>query len=119
MYFDQLAALVRPGAEGLAAGAAASSFGSAMLSLGQTVMEQGNGQRTTGVSWLGADGSYDLDFVRPSSARTDPSAALADRTCTKCGAAYRSELATACAYCGTERALPWGEWRLAEAAPVV
>ena len=121
VYFDQLAALVRPGAENLAGAATASSFGSAMLSIGKSVGQQMNDGQSlpAGVSWVGVDGSYDLQFVRPTGARTDPSAALADRTCTKCGAAYRSELATACAYCGTARALPWGEWRLSSAAPAV
>jgi hypothetical protein len=44
-------------------------------------------------------------------------AVLADRTCVTCGATYRSELATACAHCGTARAVPWGQWRLASADP--
>jgi len=74
--------------------------------------------RAKEVSWLGAGGRYDLVFVRPADARTDPSAAHADRTCRTCGAAFRSELAVACAYCGAERPLPWGRWRLADPMPV-
>jgi hypothetical protein len=49
---------------------------------------------------------------------TDPDAAVASRTCTTCGATYRSELATTCANCKASRPLPWGEWRLADLTPV-
>jgi len=116
--FDQLQAVVQPGAADYAAGAAATSFTSAMISIGKSVRTTSNNPRSNEVSWLGAGGRYDLVFVRPAGTSTDPSAALADRTCTTCGATYRSELATACAHCGTERPLPWDRWRLADAAPV-
>jgi hypothetical protein len=43
---------------------------------------------------------------------------VASRTCTTCGATYRSELATTCANCKASRPLPWGEWRLADLTPV-
>ena len=109
---------MRPGAPEFAAGVAATNFPSAMASLGKAVAVTANDRKTEGVSWLAAGGRYDLAFVRPAGSRTDRSAALADRTCTTCGAAYRSELATACTHCGTERPLPWGRWRLAEATPV-
>ena len=116
--FDQLQAVVQPGAADFAAGAAATSFGSAMVSIGKSVGANTNTPGGNEVSWLGSGGRYDLVFLRPAGTRTDPSAALADRTCVACGATYRSELAVACAHCGAERALPWGRWRLAEAAPV-
>ena len=116
--FEQLQAVVRPGAAELAAGVAATNFASAMVSLGKGVAVTANDGKTQAVSWLAAGGRYDLAFVRPAGSLTDPSAALADRTCTTCGATYRSELATACAHCRAERPLPWGRWRLAEATPV-
>ncbi|MGO8960657.1 MAG: hypothetical protein ACLQFR_25260 [Streptosporangiaceae bacterium] len=116
--FGQLQAVVRPGTAELAAGAAATNFPSAMISLGKGVAVTGNDGKTQGASWLAAGGRYDLAFVRPAGSRTEPTAGLADRTCTTCGATHRSELATACAHCGTERPLPWGHWRLAEATPV-
>jgi hypothetical protein len=118
--FDQLQAVVRPGAAELAAGAAANNFVSAMISIGKGAGAgvSSNGPRKIEVSWLGAGGRYNLVFVRPADARTDSSAALADRTCTTCGATHRSELAVACAHCGAERPLPWGRWRLAAALPV-
>ena len=116
--FDQLQAVMRPGAGALAEGAAATNFASAMVSIGKAVGASISQAGTSEVSWLGSGGRYDLVFVRPADARTDASAALADRTCTGCGAPYRSELATACAHCGAERPLPWGRWRLAEATPV-
>jgi hypothetical protein len=116
--FDQLQAVVQPGARDFAAGASATSFPSAMASIGKSVKARSDNARTNEVSWLGAGGRYDLVFVRPADARTDSSAALADRTCRTCGATYRSELAVACAHCGAERPLPWGRWRLAEARPV-
>ena len=65
-----------------------------------------------GVSWLSWAGRYDLEFTRPANSRTDPEAALASRTCPACGAAYRSEFATACAHCGAPRPVAWGSWQL-------
>jgi hypothetical protein len=116
--FGQLQAMVRPGAVDYAAGAAAPNFASAVTSIARSVaVDVGDGQ-TQAVSWVASGGHYDLKFVRPANARTDPRAALSDRTCTTCGATYRSELAIACAHCGAARAMPWGEWRLAEAVPV-
>lgn len=111
-------AVVQPGATDCAAGAAATNFASAMISISKSVGTTANTPHHNEVSWLGSGGRYDLLFVRPAGTRTDPSAALADRTCVTCGATYRSELAVACAHCGAERALPWGRWRLADAAPV-
>ena len=116
--FDQLQAVMRPGATAFAEGAAATNFASAMSSIGKAVAASKDQARKADVSWLGSGGRYDLVFVRSADARTDASAALADRTCTACGAPYRSELATACAHCSADRALPWGRWRLAEATPV-
>jgi hypothetical protein len=116
--FDQLQAVVRPGAADFAGGAAATSFAAAMASIGKSVAASKDQARAKEVSWLGAGGRYDLVFVRPADARTDSSAALADGTCRTCGAAFRSELAVACAYFGAERPLPWGRWRLADAMPV-
>jgi hypothetical protein len=113
LSFGQLQAIVRPGAENFAAGAAAPGFGSALMSAGRAA-----GAKANAVSWLASGGHYDLTFVRPAGARTSPSAALADRTCVTCGATYRSELAVACEHCGSARALPWGDWRLAGAEPV-
>jgi hypothetical protein len=89
-----------------------------MIPIGKSVGASTNNPRANEVSWLGAGGRYDLIFVRPGDARTDSSAALADRTCTTCGATYRSELATGCAHCSADRPLPWGRWRLAVATPV-
>jgi hypothetical protein len=116
--FDQLQAVVQPGAADYAAGAAATNFASAMISIGKSVGTNANTPHRREVTWLGSGGDYDLVFVRPAGTRTDPSTALADRTCVTCGATYRSELAVACAHCGAERALPWGHWRLADAVPV-
>jgi hypothetical protein len=116
--YAQLQAVVRPGASDFAAGAAAASFASAMTSIGKAVAAQAGSVRVDGVSWLAAGGRYDLTFVRPGQARTDPSAALADRTCTTCGATYMSELATECEHCRAARPMPWGHWRLAAATPV-
>ncbi len=115
--FSQLQAVVQEGAEFVAAGAAARNFGSALKSLGQSVGARMDGQLAS-VSWMAAGGHYRLTFVRPSGARTDPSAALADRTCVTCGATYQSELAIACQHCQAPRALPWGNWRLDEAVPI-
>ena len=117
--FGQLQAVVWPGAEALAAGAAARNFGSALWSVGQSVgARMGSDGSGNSVSWIAAGGHYRLTFVRPSGARTDPSAALADRTCVTCGATYRSELAIACQHCQAPRALPWGNWRLDAAVPI-
>jgi hypothetical protein len=115
--FSQLQAVVQEGAEFVAAGAAARNFGSALKSMGQSVGARMDGQSAS-VSWMAAGGHYRLTFVRPSGARTDPSAALADRTCVTCGATYQSELAIACQHCQAPRALPWGNWRLDETIPI-
>jgi hypothetical protein len=72
----------------------------------------------TGLSWLSWAGKYDLVFTRPPGTRTDPREAIANRTCSGCGATYRSELATACAHCQTERPVAWGTWRLADVTVV-
>lgn len=116
--FEQLQALLRPGAADLAATATATSLPSAAASFGRAFAAQASDVRIPGVSWIAGGGQYELAFVRPGGTRTDPTAALADRTCPTCGAVYRSELATACSHCGAERPPPWGEWRLAEATPV-
>jgi hypothetical protein len=116
--FSQLQAIVRPGAADLAAGAAATSLPSAMASFGRGVAAGTVSAQADTVSWLAGRGHFDMTFVRPAVARTDPSAALADRTCSTCGAAFRSELAIACTHCQAERPLPCGRWRLADATPV-
>ena len=118
VYFGQLQAVIRPGAADLAAGAAATSFASALTSVGRTVAAQASNPAANSVSWLASGGQYELTFVRPRDARTDPSAALADRTCTRCGATYQSELATTCQHCRAPRALPSGNWLLDQAVPV-
>jgi hypothetical protein len=115
--FGELAAIVRPGAAAFAASASATSFRSAIFSTGMAVAAEASDEKQDGVSWVGADGHYELTFVRPEGAHTDPAAALADRTCTNCGATYQSELATTCQHCGAERPMPWGQWRLASAVP--
>jgi hypothetical protein len=116
--FGQLQAIVRPAAAQFAAGASAPSFTSAVISIAGSVTAEINGPRPSEVSWVASGGHYDLRFVRPARARTDPAAALSDRTCPACGATYRSELAVGCAHCRAARPLPWGQWRLAEAIPV-
>jgi len=58
-----------------------------MVSVSKSVAVKKKVPQSNSVSWLASGGNYDLSFVRPSSARTDPLAALADRTCTTCGAA--------------------------------
>jgi len=68
--------------------------------------------------WLAAGGRFDLTFVRVAGTRAGPSVALTDRTCATCGAAYPSEIATACGHCRTPRPLAWAQWRLARAVPV-
>jgi hypothetical protein len=115
--FGGLAAIVRPGAGAMAAGVAATSLTSGFAALGRAVAEQAADEKEQSVSWVGTDGHYDLTFVRPSGAQTDPATALADRTCTTCGATYQSELATTCQHCGAARPMPWGQWRLASAVP--
>jgi hypothetical protein len=114
--FYQLRAVVAPGARAQTAMASATSLSSLAVSFGAAVGERLSD--ATGPSWLSWEGRYDLAFIRPGGARTDPNAALASRTCTTCGATYRSELATACAHCKAARPLPWGEWRLADLTPV-
>jgi hypothetical protein len=54
----------------------------------------------------------DWDFVRPAGSKTDPDAVLQPRTCASCGAAYRSEVDDACAYCHAPRADAQAGWRL-------
>jgi hypothetical protein len=118
--FGQLQAIVRPGAQDFADGVAARSFGSALVSAGRTAASaQAGSSRPSSVAWLASGGHYDLTFSRPSGRATDPAAALADRTCMTCGATYQSELAIACQHCQASRPLPWGDWRLADAQPVL
>jgi hypothetical protein len=90
---------------------------SGFVSVGRAVAAEASDQKRDSVSWTGADGHYDLTFVRPAGSLTDPAAVLADRTCSTCGATYQSELAVACQHCGAARPMPWGQWRLASAAP--
>jgi hypothetical protein len=118
--FSQLRAVIAPGAHGQVAAASATSLGSMASALGAGMSCQLSSSGTGGsdLSWVSWAGRYDLDFTRPAGARTDPAAALASRTCGACGGTYRSELATQCAYCGADRPLPWGEWRLASITPV-
>ncbi len=115
--FSQLMAMIAPGAAGQAAMAAATSLSSLAGSFGQAMGQRMDGA-PAGLDWLSWDGQYDLAFTRPAGSRTDPSAALASRTCAACGRAYRSELATACEYCKAERPTPWGQWRLANVTVV-
>lgn len=96
--------------------ASATSLASLAASFG-TAVGEGLSQ-VPAPSWLAWAGQYDLVFIRPAGAQTDPDAAMASRTCTVCGATYRSELAAACANCQAARPLPWGEWRLASLTPV-
>jgi hypothetical protein len=117
--FDQLAAIVRPGAQDFAAGAAAPNLGSALVSASRAVASaQASSAQPASVAWVASGGHYALTFSRPSGRTTDPAAALADRTCVTCGATYQSELAIACQHCQAPRPLPWGDWRLADAQPV-
>jgi hypothetical protein len=115
--FSQLMAMIAPGAQGQAAMATATSLSSLAGSFGQAMGQRMDGA-PAGLDWLSWDGQYDLAFTRPAGSRTDPSAALASRTCAACGRAYRSELATACEYCKAERPTPWGQWRLANVTVV-
>jgi hypothetical protein len=111
--FSQLRAVVAPGAAGQTAAASASSLSSLAMSFGGAVGQQLNNS-VPGLSWLSWAGKYDLDFIRPPGARTDPGATIANRTCSACGATYRSELAVSCAHCHAERPAAWDTWRLAE-----
>lgn len=114
--FTQLRAIVSPGAEREAAAATVTSLGSLARSLGGNMNDRmrSSGTFTTGLGWVSWSGRYDLVFLRPGGARTDPAAALASRTCAVCGATYRSDLAVECAHCHTERPLAPGQWQLAD-----
>jgi hypothetical protein len=114
---SELMAIVQSGAASMAAAGAAGSLLSAGASLGGSMAARMT-YAPVDVSWLSGTGRFDLIFARPAGTRTDPSAVLAGRTCTACGATYRSEFAVACAHCGAGRPLPWGLWRLAESTPV-
>ena len=114
--FYQLRAIVAPGAQAQLSMATATSLSSLAVSFGAAVGDRMS--NAAAPSWLSWAGQYDLGFVRPAGAQTDPDAALASRTCTTCGATYRSELAIACANCQAPRPLPWGQWRLALLTPV-
>jgi len=115
--FSQLRAVVAPGAQGQTAMAAATSLSSLAVSFGGAMSKQLNNS-VAGLSWLSWAGKYDLVFTRPPGSRTDPRAAIANRTCSSCGATYRSELATTCAHCHAERPVAWDTWRLADIAIV-
>jgi predicted lipid-binding transport protein (Tim44 family) len=54
----------------------------------------------------------DWDFVRRAGSKTDPGAVLQPRTCARCGAPYRSEMDSACAFCHAPRADAQAGWRL-------
>ena len=114
--YSQLQAVTQPGAAAFAAGAAASGPASGLAALGKSVSERAGGAGPE-VSWLSGGGRYHLTFVRPATARTDPSVPLADRTCSACGGPYQSELATECAYCHGARPKPWGAWQLVQVEP--
>jgi hypothetical protein len=115
--YSQLQAVTQPGAAAAAAGAAAAGPAAGLTALGKSVAERAGGAAPD-VSWLSGGGRYDLTFVRPASARTDPSVPLADRTCAACGGTYQSQLATECAYCHAARPKPWGAWQLTRVEPV-
>jgi hypothetical protein len=91
--------------------ASATSLRSLGSGLGGSMSSRMDGA-TSGVSWVSWAGRYELDFVRPADSRTAPGAALAGRTCSVCGAAYRSEFATACDHCRSPRPVAWGNWML-------
>ena len=97
--------------------AAATSLSSLAVSFGG-VMGQRLNTPVAGLSWLSWAGKYDLILTRPPGILTDPRAALANRTCSSCGATYRSELATRCAHCAAERPVAWNAWRLCDIAVV-
>jgi hypothetical protein len=115
--FSQLRAVVAPGAAGQTAMASATSLTSLASSFGG-VMSQQMSNSVAGLSWLSWAGKYDLVFTRPPGARTDPRAAIANRTCSSCGATYRSELATSCEHCHAERPTALDTWRLADVTVV-
>jgi hypothetical protein len=115
--FSQLRAVVAPGAQSQTAMASATSLSSLAVSFGGAMSERMNNS-VPGLSWLSWAGKYDLVFTRPPGTRTDPRAAIANRTCSSCGATYGSELATTCAHCRTERPVAWDTWRLADIAVV-
>ncbi len=115
--FSQLRAVVAPGAPGQTAMTSATSLPSLAVSFGGAMSERMSNS-SPGLSWLSWTGKYDLVFTRPPGTRTDPRAAIANRTCSSCGATYRSELATTCAHCHTERPVAWDTWRLADIAVV-
>jgi hypothetical protein len=115
--FSQLRAVVAPGAQGQTAMASATSLSSLAVSFGGAMSQQMNNP-VAGLSWLSWAGKYDLIFTRPPGTRTDPRAAIANRTCSSCGATYQSELATTCAHCNNERPTAWDAWRLSDIAVV-
>jgi hypothetical protein len=115
--FSQLRAVVAPGAQRQTAMASATSLSSLAASFGGAVSEQVSNS-VAGLSWLSWAGKYDLVFTRPPGVRTDPRAAIANRTCPGCGSAYRSELATACEHCHAGRPAALDTWRLADVAVV-
>ena len=115
--FSQLHAVVAPGAGGQTAMASAASLSSLAVSFGGVISQRMNNS-VPGLSWLSWAGKYDLILTRPPGVLTDPRSAMASRTCSSCGAAYRSELATRCAHCDTERPVAWDAWRLADIAVV-
>lgn len=115
--FSQLHAVIAPGAQGQTAMASATSLSSLAMSFGGAMSQQMNNS-VAGLSWLSWAGKYDLVFTRPPGVLTDPRAAIANRTCSSCGATYRSELAVTCAHCGTERPVAWNAWRLSDIAAV-
>src|ERR1700722_10318878 len=75
--FSQLRAVVAPGAAGqtAAASASASSLSSLAMAFGGAFGEQMS-NAVPGLSWLSWAGKYDLGFIRPPGARTDPRAAI-------------------------------------------
>jgi hypothetical protein len=115
--FSQLCVIVAPGAARQAAAASAKSLTSLAAGIGGAMGSRMNNEPSD-VSWVSWAGRYDLDFTRAAGSRTDPGAALASRTCMRCGAGFASELATACGHCHTPRPVAWGDWRLAEVTAV-
>ena len=115
--FSQLHAVVAPGAERQTAMSSATSLSSLAVSFGGAMSQRMNNP-VPGLSWMSWAGKYDLILTRPPGILTDPRAAVANRTCSSCGATYRSELATRCAHCGTERPVAWNAWRLSDIAVV-
>jgi hypothetical protein len=127
--FNQLRVVIARRAEQHAAMASAKSFKELAVSFGGVVGEglaesqansesKGQAAARVGMSWVSWAGQYDLVFTRPGAALTDPGAAVASRTCTRCGATYGAELDTTCAHCHAQRPLAWGEWRLDSLTPV-